>query len=71
MKMAILAGTALFLFCMSLPFILHAQGSSAVQGLPGFLSSATTGSKACPNGQATCWLPFTTTNPVPTIGVSP
>lgn len=71
MKTGIFIGLFITGLLCALPVFLHAQGSSAELVLPGFLSSATTGSAACPNAQATCWLPYTTTNPMPSVTVSP
>lgn len=56
----------------ALPAILRAQGSSAMPGIGGFLSIATTGSAACPHGQVgACWIAYGINNPIPTVTVSP
>lgn len=47
-------------------FIALASAQNTAQPvLAGFLSVATTGPTACPPGPTPCWLPWTTTNPLP------
>lgn len=45
-----------------------AVAQTAVPTVPGFLSTTTTGSAACPpNSKLPCFVPYSITNPLPTV----